>query len=296
MVQGSDFYTAIAADRRLPRRFDISTAARILRRFAGGKPIDGPPLTNLPLGVIDAHGSMLKLDPSDSLFLGSHDYEICESRLVKRLVRPGYVTVDVGAMIGYYTTLLARSVGARGRVCAFEPDPRNFALLAENVAMNNYDHVELRQAVVGSTSGTAELYPAPEQYRGDNRAYRTADRSGVAVDMVALDDVIDEPVDLVKIDVQGYEGHVLSGMTDTIGRSRRLKMLVEYSPPLLLEAETEPADLLNRLKALGFSLFEIDEANQQVRGVEVASLLDRGVGDGDLAMGYTNMLCVKGKR
>lgn len=260
-------------------------------------PVSPELLADPPPGVIDAYGSLLKLDPADSLYLGSHDYEIYETKLLVGLCRPGDVAVDVGAMIGYYTLILAKNVGPGGRVFAFEPDPRNFELLSENVAMNDYQHVTLRQAVVGDRSGRTELFPASEEMRGDNRAYPTPGRDPVPVDMVALDDVVDGPVDIVKIDVQGFEVQVLDGMEDLIGRSKQLTMLVEYAPPWLVDAGTDPGDLLRRLRGLGFALFEIDEEGRQVRPTEIASLLARSEDSkGDLATDYTNLLCVKGQR
>lgn len=250
-----------------------------------------------PEGIINAYGSLLKLDPKDSLFLGSHDYEVYETKLVLGLCRPGDVCVDIGAMIGYYTLLLANRSGDGGRVYAFEPDQRNFDLLQDNVRMNRYDHVVLRQAVVGAASGTTTLYPAPDEFRGDNRAYGTSQREGVDVDMVAIDDVVDGPVDLVKIDVQGYEGYVLEGMRRTIERSEQLMMLVEYAPTLLEEAGTDPRGFLSELSALGFRLFEIDEPAKRTRGTDAETLLARSADEtGDLHTGYTNLLCVKASR
>jgi FkbM family methyltransferase len=256
-------------------------------------------LANPPEGIINAYGSLLKLDPADALFLGSHDYEVYETKLVLGLVRRGDVAVDVGAMIGYYTLLLAHSVGAEGRVFAFEPDQRNFDLLSENVAMNGYDHVTLKQAVVGASSGKTKLYPAPEEFRGDGRAYGVGggERTAVDVDMVCLDEAVDGPADVIKIDVQGYEGHVLEGMRDLLGRSNEMFMLVEYAPCLLLEAGTEPGAFLADLMGFGFTFFEIDEPNKRTRGTDPATLLARSADEtGDLHTGYTNLLCVKGQR
>ncbi len=256
-------------------------------------------LANPPEGIINAYGSLLKLDPEDSLFLGSHDYEVYETKLVLGLVRPGDVAVDVGGMIGYYTLLLARHVGGEGRVYAFEPDERNFALLSENVAMNGYDHVTLRRAVVGASTGRTTLFPAPEEFRGDGRAYGVegGERTGVEVDMVSLDETIEGPVDIIKIDVQGYEGHVLEGMRDVLARSPQMFMLVEYAPCLLLEAGTDPGAFLADLGVQGFTFFEIDEPNKRTRGTDRATLLARSADEsGDLHTGYTNLLCVKGQR
>ena len=244
-------------------------------------------------GVIDVYGSLLRLDPDDSLFLGSHDYEPYASKLVMGLLRPGDVAVDVGAMIGYYTVILAKHVGANGRVHAFEPDPENFALLSSNVAMNGYGNVTCRQAIVGAEHGRAKLWRAPAN-RGDHHAFPTQGREAVDVDVVALDDVVDAPVDLVKLDVQGYESFVLAGMRELIERSPELAMLVEFCPALLIEAGTQPIDLLDELRSFGFSMFEIDDDARTVRGVDTPELLDRVRPEyGDAAEGYTNLLCAK---
>jgi FkbM family methyltransferase len=249
-----------------------------------------------PTGVIDVYGSLLKLDPEDSLFLGSHDYEPYESKLVMGLLRPGDVAVDVGAMIGYYTVILAKHVEAHGRVYAFEPDPENFALLEDNLRMNGYGHVVSRNVLVGAESGRGRLWRAPSN-RGDHHAFATNGRDAVDVDVVALDDVIDEPVDLVKIDVQGYEGYVLAGMRRLIERSPQLAMLVEFCPALLVGAGTAPGEFIDEIRGYGFSLYEIDDEARRVRGIDPHELLDRVRPEfGDASEGYTNLLAVKAQK
>jgi FkbM family methyltransferase len=256
---------------------------------------DAPPRVAAEDGVIDVYGSLLRLDEGDSLFLGSHDYEPYASKLVMGLLRPGDVAVDVGAMIGYYTVIFAKHVQAHGRVYAFEPDPENFALLESNVGMNGYGNVTCRRAVVGAEAGRGKLWRAPSN-RGDNHAFPGEGREAIDVDVVVLDDVISEPVDLVKIDVQGYESHVLAGMRALIERSVELAMLVEFCPALLIEAGTQPSGLLDELRDLGFAMFEIDDDAGTVRGVDAPELLDRVRPEyGDAAEGYTNLLCAKGR-
>jgi FkbM family methyltransferase len=251
--------------------------------------------TDRPDGVIDVYGSLLRLDPDDSLFLGSHDYEPYESKLVMGLLRPGDVAVDVGAMIGYYTVIFAKHVEQHGRVYAFEPDPENFALLESNVAMNGYGHVRCASVLVGAEAGRGRLWRAPSN-RGDHHAFPGADgdRESIDVDVVRLDDAVTEAVDLVKIDVQGYEAFVLAGMRGLIERSPELAMLVEFCPALLILAGTDPAAFLGELRSHGFSLYEVDDEARTVRGVDAAELLARVRPEfGDASEGYTNLLCVK---
>jgi hypothetical protein len=127
-----------------------------------------------PSGTIDVFGSVLRLDPEDSLYLGSHPYEPYLTKLVMDLIRPGDVVVDVGAMIGYYTVIFARLVGADGTVYAFEPDPENFAILEENVSLNGYSHVRLERAAVSDRAGTGRLYLNTSN-RGDHRIFDSSD-------------------------------------------------------------------------------------------------------------------------
>ncbi|MEX2392928.1 MAG: FkbM family methyltransferase [Actinomycetota bacterium] len=255
-------------------------------------------LADPPDGMINAYGSLLKLDPSDALFLGSHDYEVYESKLMIGLVRPGDVAVDVGAMIGYYTMILGHGVGPKGRVYAFEPDPDNFAILVENASINGYEHVQPRRAVVGAASGTTQLHRAPEAYRGDGRAYGVpGNRPSVEVEMVALDELIAEEVNICKIDVQGYEGHVLAGMRELIARSPQLVLFLEFTPTSLELAGTDPAELLAEFKRFGFVMYEIEEDAHRIRGTEAASLLERARdANGAFTDDYSNLLLIKGHR
>ncbi len=246
--------------------------------------------------MIDVYGSMLELDPGDSLYLGSHLYEPYESHLLMGLLRPGDIAVDVGAMIGYYTVIFAKHVGSDGRVHAFEPDPDNHALLRRNVELNGYGHVTCHEAAVGAERDRGRLWRAPEN-RGDNHVFPTRGREAVDIDIVALDDVLDGPVNLVKIDVQGFEAKVLDGMSSLLARSPQLAMLVEFCPALLLEAGTQPHELIERLRDHGFALFEVDGDAAAIRGVVAGDLLARVRPElGDAAEGYTNLLAVRSGR
>ena len=129
--------------------------------------------------------------------------------------RPGDVAVDVGAMIGYYTVILAQD--RRRRRACLRVRARSAELRAADRERRD-ERLRARDAATGrrrATSGTTQLFRAPEQIpRRQPRVRRPKAASRSTVDMVALDDAIDGPVDLVKIDVQGYEVHVLAGMRD----------------------------------------------------------------------------------
>ncbi|PYI62703.1 MAG: hypothetical protein DMF07_12760 [Verrucomicrobia bacterium] len=79
-----------------------------------------------------------------------------ERELLKQILFPGAVVVDVGANIGIYSEFLSRCVGPTGLVHSFEPSPDNFRRL--RVATRNLSNVRLSQAAVGERSGESKLY------------------------------------------------------------------------------------------------------------------------------------------
>lgn len=97
--------------------------------------------------------------PPDGMFVyWLNDFEPEVTEVFLSHVMPGDVVLDIGAHIGYYTVLAARSVGNEGRVIAFEPDPQNYSLLVKNVAKNGYRNVTAVQKAVSWNSGYAQLY------------------------------------------------------------------------------------------------------------------------------------------
>ena len=69
-------------------------------------------------------------------------YEPQETQLMSGLLRPADVFVDVGANWGYFSLAAAHWVGPRGRVVAFEPEPRLYRMLVTNVAANDIAWIE----------------------------------------------------------------------------------------------------------------------------------------------------------
>ncbi len=81
-------------------------------------------------------------------------------------------------------------------------------------------------------------------------------------------------VDLVKIDVEGAEIPVLSGMAQLIKKSNDMKLILEFNPHLLQNAGTNPLELIETLASLGFNVSGIDESKglQPVEGTYAAAL------------------------
>jgi FkbM family methyltransferase len=84
-----------------------------------------------------------------------------EINLLRLFIRPGDIVIDAGANIGTHTVAFANMVGPTGVVHAFEPQRRNFLMLAGNVAINGLDNVFCHQSAVGDTLGQIRLPPLP---------------------------------------------------------------------------------------------------------------------------------------
>lgn len=193
--------------------------------------------------------------PSQQLFwFGA--WERKSARLMAEHLHPGGVALDVGANIGIFTVLMAERVGSTGRVHAFEPDPRNFALLAENIERNSLG-ASASQVAVSDSSGTIGL--APEEDAAFTHLAGPMAPGGPAVlevPMTSIDEyaIEMERLDLVKVDVEGGESAVLSGAGATLRRLRPA-LLVECAAHHLARNGITPVQLLLQLEALGYRTY-----------------------------------------
>ncbi|VTR91658.1 Methyltransferase, FkbM family OS=Singulisphaera acidiphila (strain ATCC BAA-1392 / DSM 18658 / VKM B-2454 / MOB10) GN=Sinac_2265 PE=4 SV=1: Methyltransf_21 [Gemmata massiliana] len=221
-------------------------------------------------------------------------YEPVLTELVLNEVRPGDVALDLGAHIGYYTLLLARLVGTGGRVVALEPDPDNYALLRRNVQANGFAQVTLFPGAAGDRPGRCGLHRSTDN-AGDHRLHPADEaRAVVDVDVVRVDWLFRDRahgVDFVKMDVQGSEGAALEGMTGLLERSPRVKLLLEFWPLGLERSGYGAARLLDRLQALGFRVYEVDEVQGALRKADPHQLLARY--PATEPAGFVNLWCVK---
>lgn len=180
-----------------------------------------------------------------------------ERRFLSTHVKPGMTVVDIGANIGLYSLFLAGLVGKDGQVWAFEPDPILFETAVTNCRQNGKEHIiHLHNLALGSRSGPARLYRSSFN-SGDNRlSASTAGQESVLVEMAPLDTLLCQTkIDLIKIDVQGWEAEVLRGMEKTLQTNRDLTIYFEYWPEGLRKAGDEPQAPIDILRRYGFRVF-----------------------------------------
>src|SRR6266436_9105824 len=137
-----------------------------------------------------------------------------ERQLLRKILCHGAVVADVGANIGIYSQFFSRCVGPTGLVHSFEPSPENFRRLRS--AARKFSNICLSQVAVGERSERSKLYVSNE-LNVDHRTYvpEGDSRPSIDIDIVALDDYFQpgQRVDLIKMDIQGYELQALRGAT-----------------------------------------------------------------------------------
>ncbi|MDI1345184.1 MAG: FkbM family methyltransferase [Pseudolabrys sp.] len=176
----------------------------------------------------------------------------------RKQIRPGDTVLDIGANIGAHTLPMADAVGPSGRIIAVEPTEYAFAKLTANLGLNVgiINRVTPIQAFL--TDGSEKELPASiysswpleededlhAQHHG--RMQTTAGAKATTVnDLLAQQDVT--AVNLVKLDVDGFEGQVLGGASLLFSKFRPV-FVMELAPYHLAEHGTSLSKLLDIFK------------------------------------------------
>lgn len=180
--------------------------------------------------------------------------------------------LDIGANFGYHTLTTARLIqSSDGIVHAFEPQIQNFALLEENVNDNQIKNVHVYNYACGNKKEKVKI-PIIHTFQstkenafninmGDftpNYNINENDESSYdIVDTILLDDFNFENVDLVKIDVQGWEKKVLQGMEKIMEKSKPV-IIIEIEEIQLNKVNITSKDLFDYIREKGYYIFLLD--------------------------------------
>lgn len=197
----------------------------------------------------------------------SRGHEPATMRVWLKLAAEATVVLDIGANSGLFA-LAAAAAGAH-HVCAFEPLERVRRVAAYNFSLNPDLHIRLEPSAVGASSGRLTIYDpggaipssatlSAEFASAHKAEFSSPGASTYDVDVVSIDAyrrTRNLPrIDLVKIDVEGYEPEVLRGMKEVLSADK---------PTLILEAlgnaSPDLAAAIESLEALGYSTTRIEE-------------------------------------
>lgn len=221
-------------------------------------------------------------DMPGELSLG-RPWEPATTFVFRKVVRPGDVVIDVGAHWGYYTVLAATLCGPTGKVFAFEPHPRNYALLAKNVAANNLTNVVATEKAASEQNSRAELILSsnsmghslvhgPLEWRPTSSAVWQP----ITVETITLDEFFRSSCicpRLLKMDVEGAEPLALRGMDHLISQNPQMTIVTELNPHYLNADAAK--DLLKKLTSYGFKLMAIDDIADELAACSYEDTLHR---------------------
>jgi FkbM family methyltransferase len=217
--------------------------------------------------ITSNQGIKLKVDLYD--YIGHHLFfklkDPSHEQMVK-LVQPGYTVIDIGANIGYTLLQFAKHAGEEGFVYGFEPDPYNFQMCKENIALNRVTNACLFPLGLGNNQSHLKL-KIDKSNRGRNRISTHTSLSEMQeIEVTTLDRFFYQPppvdnIDLIKIDVEGFEMKVLQGGENLID---------QFHPILFIELDD------NNLSETGGS------ARELIEWLEQRNYLIKRVGENDI--------------
>jgi FkbM family methyltransferase len=211
-------------------------------------------------------------------------WEPDEGDLLLSLARPGCRFLDVGANVGYFSALVAKAAPG-AQITAVEPEPTSLAFLRLNLWA-----LAPSARIFGLALSAGDRIVALERAvanPGDTRVRAGVDRATLLAPAAPGDELfVDDVFDLVKIDVQGGELDVISGMLSTLRRSAGVTLVVEFFPSAIRSTRRSPETVLARYRELGFDV--LTQVAGRLRRCDDAEILQTCASGGE--EGYVNLV------
>jgi FkbM family methyltransferase len=198
-----------------------------------------------------------------ALVFGDLDRKV--TAVVEAVLRPGDMTLDVGANVGIVSMFAAKKVGPTGAVHAFEPQPDLARMIRDSAALNHYDQVRVHEVALSDADGEAALNVS-EGNRGNGSLearQRTGRFGAVSVVPVAtrqastyLAGLGEQRARLMKVDIEGHEETFFAAAADYL---RRLP------PDVIVFENTHGGTVPAMLRDLGYQIFAVPKAKLRVR-------------------------------
>jgi len=165
-------------------------------------------------------GFDLLVDPADyigALLVRDGIFEAAETDLVTRILRAGDTCIDAGCHVGYYSCLLAKLVGEKGRVYSFDANPQACHNTRRNLNLNGSYSAEVIQSALGNSDGMVPFHISTDDQTGlSSLGPIPRCKETISVPCLRLEAFLNErrvdSVRLLKVDVEGAEEMLLGGL------------------------------------------------------------------------------------
>ena len=171
-----------------------------------------------------------------AFYFGDIDPKI--SQIVTRCIEPGDVAFDIGANIGIYSLLLSKLVGSQGSVFCFEPNTSVYQSLERAMNRTGRNNASIINAALGAEPGSLMLSVPPGNVGAGSliNTFNIPASEQYLVPVLTLDLFVAQHgidrIDFIKMDVEGFEQHVLDGATMVIKNLRPTIIVFENNLPI----------------------------------------------------------------
>ena len=186
-------------------------------------------------------------------------WEPNETDIIRKLLRPGYTFVDVGANDGYFSLLASSLVGESGKVIALEPTPDIAAELRANIHLNGFKNISVLERAASDVTGELTL-TTPLGAGSGMTTFRSVAGRSWRVKADRLDVLLSDspPPNVVEVDVEGAELKVLRGMEGLLKGEDAPHILCEVTASFLEEVGDSAGALYSLMEQLGYRTFLIE--------------------------------------
>jgi len=233
------------------QRIRPAPLASLIKRLLGIK--------RVPFPAVDG---VFHIDPASNFglrLLKNGVYEPETRDALKQILQPGFRVVDLGANEGYFSILASQCVGPEGSVLAIDPQDRLAAVLERNIELNQCSNITVFPGAISDYQGQAELHLLPDLNTGGSSLaqitrYRTATQT---TPLCTLEHLLSKKgwdhVDLIKIDIEGWEWEALFGSRNLFQSGAIAGIYLELHHHLLKRRGLDPNQLLEFLHQAGYS-------------------------------------------
>jgi methyltransferase, FkbM family len=191
-------------------------------------------------------------------------YEKDEIDFILKLIRENSTILDIGANIGWYSLKIAKNID-NVEIIAFEPIPKTFKYLKENIDLNHVSNIKTFNYGLSDEEKDISFYYYPEGSCNASAANlsRRKDVDKITCKLTTIDKFAADKnisVDFIKCDVEGSELFVFKGAIKTIKRDKPI-IFTELLRKWAAEFNYHPNNVISLLKKSGYLCFTINNGN-----------------------------------
>jgi len=180
------------------------------------------------------------------------------------VAKKGMVMFDVGSNIGETLLNFALFVGDEGKVFGFEPIPHTFEKCSNNISLNNFSNISITQIALSNKEETLFFEDPNNNNSGGVFMNKKHTTSGHTVQAITLDAFVKnhnvKEIDLIKIDVEGFEANVLKG-AEVVCKEFRPKLFVEVDDVNLKRQGSSEKELLDLIISYGYRISKVNDGD-----------------------------------